>query len=52
MKKILVAIAVCALLFPTLAEAKQKQRTDKPKKVVVESDMSKGYIEVTVYADK
>lgn len=53
MKKLFIAaVAVFALLaVPSNAEAEQK-RTDKPKKVVVKSETSKGYIEVTVYADK
>lgn len=53
MKKLLIALAVCALALPTAnAYATQKQKTDKPKDVVVKSDLKKGYIEVFVYADK
>lgn len=46
---------MCALALPTTsayAKQEQRQRTDKPKKVAVEVDFSKGLLEVTVYADK
>lgn len=53
MKKLFIALAVCALALPaTSAYAEQRQRTDTPKKVTVEVDFSKGLLEVTVYADK
>lgn len=54
MKKLFIAaVAVFGLLaVPSNAAAVQKRTSDKPKKVVVDSNLSKGYIEVTVYADK
>lgn len=46
------SIGVEGRTLATSAYAAQKQKTDKPKDVVVKSDLKKGYIEVFVYADK
>lgn len=53
MKKLLLAaVAVFGLLaVPSNAAAEQK-KSDKPKSVTVKCDTSKGYIEVTVVAER
>lgn len=54
MKKFLFAIFALGLLSPCAPMSANGNggRTDKPRKVTVKSDTSKGYIEVTVYAPK
>lgn len=52
MKKFILCLCVLGFASQCFTANAETKRTDKPKKVVVKSDTSKGYIEITVIANK
>lgn len=51
MKKLILCLFVFGLMTPCTSTFAQV-RSDKPKRVIVKTNTSKGYIEVTVIANK